>query len=105
MNDVQHPDRNVHPRVFGPADNQEHNNQNQRLQLCVHVQIVGIINQAHTKICSPMHASASIGLLQLVSGNPFGIIGALGFNNRSAWICDSIESFFKTMAHFLDIKP
>jgi hypothetical protein len=53
------------------------------------------LNAGETAICSNVHATALIGLLQITIDDwPGGIHGALGYNNKTAWICNNIAAFF-----------
>ncbi len=58
-------------------------------------QLGRFFNAGKTAICSDVHTTAFIGVLQLaINHRPGGIHGALGHNNKTAWIRNNIAAFF-----------
>ena len=57
--------------------------------------IGGFLNRAGTAIRTSEHATALIGMIQLGAGHPDGLARSLGFNNRTAWMIQNIDVFFR----------
>ena len=55
----------------------------------------GFLNRNRTAIRSSEHATALIGMIQLGAGHPDGLAGSLGFNNRTAWMIQNVDVFFR----------
>ena len=58
-------------------------------------QMGGFLNRKGTAICSRGHALALIGLIQLGTGHPDGLVGSFRHNNRRAWITNNLDAFFR----------
>ena len=63
------------------------------------------LNSERTAVRTPAHATALSGLVQLASGHPDGVIGALGHGNRNNWIRDNVSSFFQPDGPFAAFQP
>ena len=60
------------------------------------VQMGGFLNTEGTGIRGPNQAAALIGLIQLAGGHENGILATLGHSNRTDWIRQNIQSFFRS---------
>ena len=52
------------------------------------------MTRSGSRIWSPDHESALIGIIQVAAGHPDGIAGALGHNNRAEWVRRNIDAIF-----------
>ena len=55
----------------------------------------GFLTRSGSRIRSPDHESALIGILQVAADHPDGIAGALGHNNRAEWVRCNIDAIFQ----------
>jgi hypothetical protein len=49
-----------------------------------------------TGVRSTNHANGLIGILQLASAHPSGLIGTLGYNNRQTWFQENVDTIFQS---------
>ncbi len=52
-------------------------------------------SNGRTGIRSANHTAGLIGLIQLAGAHPSGLIGTLGYNNRTSWFQDNIDVIFQ----------
>ncbi len=65
-------------------------------------------NNGRTGICSAVHGTALVGILQLAGAHPTGLIGMLGHSNRSSWFQNNTTALFQAdgpLGMFKEVSP
>ena len=72
------------------------------------VQLRGFLDSTESKIRDAQRANALIGVVQLASADPGGIINSLGYGNRTVWVRANIEILFQAggpLDGFIQVAP
>ncbi len=71
-------------------------------------QTLGPTNNGRTGICSAVHGTALVRILQLAGAHPTGLIGMLGHSNRSSWFQNNTTALFQAdgpLGMFKEVSP
>lgn len=82
--------RNPNANRGGPANAADNNTGEAQNR----TQLGGFVTTDGTRLRSQGHTTALVGILQLASGHPEGIIGALGYNSRTRWFQTHTNALF-----------